>query len=228
MDFNDGSLSGEFPDGLMVEVTDGKYVSFEMEAPIMIDNKYYVVGAVIVKGGNKANVYYYPGGSMGDSGLASPVNSSGKPAGLSNLTFCLMEKMPELVIALKTYLATPIPGEVITYTRKSAWAVSGGSGVSTAYGLHMGYNYYDYNGENKFDLVRATLPAIVGPIGTIKATDYWEGDNHYLEIVIDLTDKSFVFDNTFLYVGSLNGYEGSYFTGFPIQGNRQYCSSEGI
>jgi len=114
VDFSDGEFEGEFPDGLIVEVTDGKYVSFEMEAPIMIDNKYYVVGAVIVKGGNNANVYFYPSGSMGDSGLASPVNSSGKPAGLSNLTFCLMEKMPEFVIALKTYLATPIPGEVIS------------------------------------------------------------------------------------------------------------------
>lgn len=217
VDFSDGEFEGEFPDGLMVEVTDGKYVSFEMEAPIMIDNKYYVVGAVIVKGGNKANVYFYPGGSMGDSGLASPVNSSGKPAGLSNLTFCLMEKMPELVIALKTYLATPIPGEVITYTRKAAWAVSGGLGVSMERGLHMGYNYYDYNAENKFDLVRATLPAIVGPIGTIKATDYWESGKHYLEIVIDLADGSFVFDNTFLYVGSLKGYEGRYFEQFPFQ-----------
>ena len=217
VDFSDGEFDGEFPDGLMVEVTNGKYVSFEMDAPIMIDNKYYVVGAVIVKGGNKANVYFYPGGSMGDSGLASPVNSSGKPAGLSNLTFCLMEKLPELVIALKTYLATPIPGEVITYTRKVAWAVSGGLGVSTEEGLHMGYNYYDYNGENEFDLVKATIPAIVGPIGTIKATDYWEGGKHYLEIVIDLADGNFVFDNTFLYVGSLKGYEGRYFEQFPFK-----------
>lgn len=46
------------------------------------------VGAVIVKGGPDANVYEYDPQRLGDSGLASPPNSSGKPAGLSNLTFC--------------------------------------------------------------------------------------------------------------------------------------------
>ena len=215
IDFSDGMFDGEFPEGLMVEVKDGKYVSFEMEAPIMINGIEYIVGAVIVKGGNDANVYFYPGGSMGDMGLSAPVNSSGKPAGLSNLTFCLVKTTP-LVIALKTYLANPVEGEVVTYVR-NGWAVSGGLGVSTERGLHMGYNYYDFNGENEFDLFRATLDAVVGKIGTIKATDYWEGDIHYLEIVLDLDDESFVFDNTFLYVGSLDGYEDSYFTGFPFQ-----------
>jgi len=216
VDYSGSSFDGEFPEGLMVEVTDGKYVSFEIEAPLMIDGKYYAIGAVIVKGGNHANVYYYPGGTMADAGLASPVNNSGKPAGLSNLTFCLVEISP-LVIAMKTYLATPKAGEIPAYNRKVAWAVSGGLGVSTEYGLHMGYNYYDYNGKNEFDLVRATLGAIVGPIGTIKATDYWEGDIHYLEVVVDLDDDTFMLDNSFLYVGSLKGYQDSYFTSFPFQ-----------
>lgn len=215
IDFNNGRFDGEFPDGLMVEVTDGKFVAFDMEAPLMIDGMEYIVGAVIVKGSNEANVYFYPGGTMSDSGLSAPVNRSGKPAGLSNLTFCLVKATP-LVIALKTYLAKPIPGKVITYSPKTDWAVSGGLGVSTEYGLHMGYNYYDFNGENEFDLVRATLPAIVGPIGTIKATDYWEGNIHYLEVVIDLDDESFVFDDTYLYVGSLKGYQGRYYTGFQF------------
>ncbi|MFZ2285551.1 MAG: hypothetical protein WAV93_01050 [Bacteroidales bacterium] len=215
IDYNDGKFDGEFPDGLMVEVTDGKYVAFEMEAPLLIDGVEYIVGAVIVKGSSAANVYYYPGGSMGDSGLSSPVNSSGKPAGLSNLTFCLQKANP-LVIALKTYLANPVAGEVITYKR-NGWAVSGGLGVSTEYGLHMGYNYYDFNGENEFELVRATLDAIVGPIGTIKATDYWENNIHYLEVVLDLDDESFVFDDTYLYVGSLEGYEGLWHVLFPFQ-----------
>ncbi|MCK7535967.1 MAG: hypothetical protein MZV63_35760 [Marinilabiliales bacterium] len=42
-------------------------------------------------------------------------------------------------------------------------------------------------------------------------------DKHYLEIVIDLADKSFVFDNTFLYVGSLKGYEGRVFQQISLQ-----------
>ena len=37
--------------------------------------------AAIVKGGNAANAYFYPGGSMGDKNLCSPVNRSGKLAG---------------------------------------------------------------------------------------------------------------------------------------------------
>ena len=216
IDYNDDTFGSEFPDGLMVAVKDGKYVSFEMEAPLIIDGMEYIVGAVIVKGGPAANVYYYPGGTMADSGLSSPVNNSGKPAGLSNLTFCLVKANP-LVIALKTYLAKPIPGEVITYSRKAAWAVSGGLGVSTENGLHMGYNYYDFNGENEYELVEATLPAIIGPIGTINATDYWEGDVHYLEVVLDLDNDSYVFDDTYLYVGSLNGYDGNYFEAFPFK-----------
>ncbi len=215
VDYYGGGFAGNFPDGVLVDVTHGKYVDFELEGPIMIGDKYYVVGAVIVKGGNAANVYFYPGGTMGDSGLTAPVNASGKAAGLSNLTFCLVEKMPELVIALKTYLATPIAGESWTYDRYG-WAVSGGLGVDPTPGtLHMGYNHYIYGMENKYDLVEATLPAIVGPIGTIKARDFFEDDIHYLEVVIDINkDRDLVFDDTYLYVGSYKGYEGRYYTTF--------------
>src|SRR5690606_24713717 len=46
------------------------------------------IGAVIVKGGNSANVYVYEPQRTNDAGLAAPPNASGKPAGLSNITFC--------------------------------------------------------------------------------------------------------------------------------------------
>ena len=214
VDFNDGTFAGDFPDGLTVDVTDGTYVSFDMEAPLVIAGVEYVVGAVIVKGGNSANVYFYPGGSMADRGLSSPVNRSGKPAGLSNLSFCLVKASP-IVIALKTYLAVPVAGELVTYKR-IGWAVSGGLGVSTEYGLHMGYNYYDFNGENEFDLVKATLGAIEGRVGTVRASDYWEENVHYLEVVLNIDEEfNYVFDDTYLYVGSLAGYEGSWFKVFP-------------
>ena len=52
-----------FLHGLEVTV-DGIYVSFIMEDCILMDGKYYKVGAVIVKGGNAANVYYYPDGTL--------------------------------------------------------------------------------------------------------------------------------------------------------------------
>jgi hypothetical protein len=44
--------------------------------------------AVIVKGGNASNIYVYKDGEKSDTDLASPINASGNPAGLSNLTFC--------------------------------------------------------------------------------------------------------------------------------------------
>lgn len=64
--------------GLTVN-TDGTYVNFSST---------FGIGVAIVKGSDDANVYVYDPQVNSDSGLASPPNASGKPAGLSNLTFC--------------------------------------------------------------------------------------------------------------------------------------------
>lgn len=216
IDYTDGNFAGKFPEGLTVTVTDGTYVTFEMKDCIEIDGRFFKVGAVIVKGGNDANVYYYEGGSIGDEDLASPVNKNGKPAGLSNLSFCFVEcepEMPELVIALKTYLVKPKQGETPAYS-DFGWAVSGGLGVSTERGLHMGYNLYSYIGDNEFDLVKATLDEIIGKTGTIKARDYWDNGIYYLEVIIDTEDPVIFFGKTYLYVGSPEGYTNLYFTSF--------------
>lgn len=76
--------STSFGNGVSV-TTDGTYVSWSITPPAG-----YCVSnvAVIVKGGPNANVYYYNDGQSSDSGLAAPVNASGNPAGLSNLTIC--------------------------------------------------------------------------------------------------------------------------------------------
>lgn len=76
--------SESFSNGVSV-TTDGTNVSWTITPPagFCVSNV-----AVIVKGGPAANVYYYADGQSSDSGLASPVNSSGNPAGLSNLTIC--------------------------------------------------------------------------------------------------------------------------------------------
>ena len=79
MNFGGGAFAPPPPAGITVDVTQGTFV--EWSATFEID-------AVIVKGSNQANVYEYEPPSMGDSGLAAPPNSSGQPAGLSNLTFC--------------------------------------------------------------------------------------------------------------------------------------------
>ncbi|MBN2165352.1 MAG: hypothetical protein JW717_03650 [Marinilabiliaceae bacterium] len=89
VDYGD-DFSGSFPKGLDV-MTDGLYVSFDIDGCLEIDGKNYKVGAVIVKGSDQANVYWYPEGTTSDSKLASPVNSSGLSAQLSNLTFCFVE-----------------------------------------------------------------------------------------------------------------------------------------
>lgn len=47
------------------------------------------VGAAIIKGGSDANTYVYDPQTTNDTGLASPINSSGNPANLSNIGgFC--------------------------------------------------------------------------------------------------------------------------------------------
>lgn len=97
----DYEFDGEF-EGVQVTVEEGSYVNFTIKN---LPGECFRIGAVIVKGGNSANVYYYPEGTLGDEGLAAPINSSGSPAGLSNLTFCFVEcNEPEpQIITVKTY-----------------------------------------------------------------------------------------------------------------------------
>lgn len=80
IDFVDGEFIGEFPFGLNVIVTYGRFVSFESSNCLKIGGSYHKIGAVIVKGGDNANVYLYPDGSYGDRGLTAPVNHSDMPA----------------------------------------------------------------------------------------------------------------------------------------------------
>lgn len=66
---------------------DGNYLSFDLGGCLMIEGKNYKVGAVIVKGSNHANVYWYPQGAIRDKGLAAPEAK----AMVSNVTFCFIE-----------------------------------------------------------------------------------------------------------------------------------------
>jgi len=188
LDYN-GSFSGQFPDGLEVTVTGGKFVAFEMDDCIKIGDHYYKVGAVIVKGSNSANVYFYPDGTLGDSGLAAPLNASGSPAGLSNLTFCFVKCTPTpKIIALKSYMTKD-------------WAVSGG-GVTNGYFIGclpfvVGANYPLYlNGE------------LSTPAGTLQIGNF--DADPLLEVKITSTIANSYFTESFLYVGP----EGSCTTAF--------------
>lgn len=64
--------------------TDGTYVDWTSEIPI---------DYVLVKGGSAANMYAYSLASTGDTGLHSPENPSGRPAGVSHVTFCFVPRL---------------------------------------------------------------------------------------------------------------------------------------
>ena len=85
----DPPRSGDFtsPDGRLTVTlaVSGKSLGFTTNIP---------VAAVIVKGGDAANVYRYGAGSTGDSGLYAPINASGGPAGLSHVDFCYKPQTP--------------------------------------------------------------------------------------------------------------------------------------
>jgi hypothetical protein len=79
LEWRGNRLVGSLPDGLVVQVVDGRSVTWSSDFPI---------AAVIVKGGDAANVYLSVPPIAGDSGLVAPVGPSGKPADVSNVTFC--------------------------------------------------------------------------------------------------------------------------------------------
>lgn len=70
-----------------------------------------VIKAVIVKGSNASHIYNYGSGATSDSGLVAPVNASGKPAGLSNITFCGDDDDDDRVI-----------DEICEWSGETAWA----------------------------------------------------------------------------------------------------------
>jgi hypothetical protein len=115
---DDGNIVAD-PFGDLNVSTDGTYVSW---------GPFNHAGlAAIVKGGSDANVYVYDD-ALGtfyieDSGLASPPNASGGPAGLSNLTFCWNPEDVEECWEGETAWAAngDIPGEY-RYTSRGNWA----------------------------------------------------------------------------------------------------------
>jgi hypothetical protein len=189
----DYEFSGSFPEGLDVTV-EGIYISFDIDGCLMINGEYYKVGAVIVKGSNAANIYYYPGGSTGDSGLAAP----GEQPMLSNLTFCFVScEMPaQKVIAVKTFLWGPDG-----YT----WAGSDGSYIfqpTTEWCQYLGIVNYPETTSFALleDFTRANL-------GNVTVTEAYPGGVRSL--VITVTSSYGLLDKTYVYVGDLEGIYGT-------------------
>lgn len=199
VNYSEGMFDGAFQEGLNVTVTEGTFVAFEVPDFILIGDKYYKVGAVIVKGSNQANVYWYPGGSLGDSKLAAPANASGKPSGLSNLTFCLVEfepEFPEVAMVMKTYL---LPSDA-SYRD---WAGTRGEG-SEVNSLHLGYFTYDFKGVQEFPLYFGSWG---NEIGKITVSNYLEDGEHFLEMKAEITVGEWSFYESYLYAGPAEGYD---------------------
>lgn len=121
--YPEDSTGGTYPlgTGTVTWSTDGTYVDWEST---------FGVDAVIVKGGNAANVYKYdpPVESFGDTDLVSPNNSSGKPAGLSHVEFCYDYEV-EVTKTANT-----------TFTRDWDWKISK-TGDQTALTLSVGQQF---------------------------------------------------------------------------------------
>lgn len=131
-------------------VTDGTYVSWSSTGG--------PVGAAIVKGSDAANVYNYDPPVNSDSGLASPRNSSGNYAGLSNLTFCWNPDPQEPPVC---YASDTAWGAGSRYLTRGNW------GTYTAYEPNKTVNFYA--GQTKL-AGTVNFSAIVGGKVTITIT----------------------------------------------------------
>ena len=206
-------FAGSFPDGLLVTVND-IYVSFEIPGGCLnIGGLFYKVGAVIVKGSNAANVYFYPNGSDFDTGLAAPGNKHM----VSNLTFCFVPcqiEEADLVVAMKAFVNVPreeLPsyGDVIHTVGTPLPNIDFVEYVS--YSLGDGPATFVLNSERS------------GPeVGTMTVDDGMEGEDRYLYVNIDTDDDGWDFngDGCYLYVGSLAGLTPLTSAGqFPFKNN---------
>lgn len=126
-DEDEDIFDADFPAGFTI-TTDGTSVTWSYTP---VDGMCLAGVSVIVKGGPAANVYTYEAGINGDSGLVSPDNESGGPAGLSNLTFCynLVECEEE---------------ECYEYHEETAWAGIAGDGAAWWFYIEINENGGSY------------------------------------------------------------------------------------
>lgn len=194
VDYDDGMFIGGFPEGLNVTV-EGNFVSFSTDGCIEMNGSSYKVGAVIVKGSNNANVYFYEGGTYHDSGLAAP----GGNRMVSNLTFCFVEcedEEEELIIAVKSYYYNE--------NNNLTWCASIGQyEFNTPQGYwcnFTGYNYYP--STTSFDMHKDySLSTIIGN------TAVTEGNNSLI-VTINLGEGLTV-ERSWVFVGTLDEFKSN-------------------
>ena len=95
-------LDGVVGHDVTIEITEYKYEEDKPPEPLYFDwTSTLGICAVIVKGGDDANVYYYDPLSYGDTNLHAPINPSGEPAGISHITFCYSTPQPQPAIDIE-------------------------------------------------------------------------------------------------------------------------------
>lgn len=138
VDWDDGGFASDFPDGLTVNV-DGIHISFSITGCLEMYGEFWKVGAVIVKGTNAANVYWYPNGATSDQGLAAPGNKHM----VSNLTFCFVPcdyEEPDKVIGVK--IKDNVAGEYAT-TSTGGWYIQCVPFIETDYLIYRDHYMTD-------------------------------------------------------------------------------------
>jgi hypothetical protein len=185
-----------WPEGLSVTVINGTYVSFTLSP-----TSPFCVAAVIVKGGNGNNKFVYNDPTLSDNELSAPINPSGKPAELSNLTFCFTEcrQRPSVVVAVKSWIWLSS-----TSMEENNWADYKFT-MSTGPTVFQTGNYCDALGIINYPETNSST--LTDGRGTINIEEVDVNNVHYLKIIVDL-NEGLVFESTSLYVGNLDGLTG--------------------
>lgn len=175
--------TGPWTVGPITWSTDGTYVTWTSTVPVKI--------AVIVKGGPTANVYISDCNACLSSGkdkwktISAPINpKSGKPYGLSNITFCYSECGP--VVAVKSWI---LGGGFIMSTGNLPFTVND-------WCLPLGYNMY-VSGVT-FNMLN-TSGEKVGT-GTV---------NSDMSVTIKLDNPNLKLDRSYVFVGKLSDLVGT-------------------
>jgi len=183
----DGTLwDSMWPYGLFVTVDPlNGSVSFSLP-----ENSSVCVANVIVKGGNGANVYAYNPAVKYDAGLVPPVNASGTPAALSNITFCFVECTPKYVVAFKSMMYP------------SGYVTTGA--YITAYDLILPSSYKLY-----YNSVPNEIVTDATAVGYLNVTDI--DNDGFWEITVDNSLRQDLhFRVPYLFVGTLELFNLQY------------------
>jgi hypothetical protein len=164
-----GEPSGTYPVG-------GGFVTFTTDGTTLSWTSTVGIDAVVMKGGNAANVYRYdpPAESYGDTGLVSPDNSSGGPAALSHVDFCFDYDVVVTKTAA-TSLTRTYDWDIDKSVSPAAWHLFRGDSGTSAYTVSVTRTAVDsdwrVSGTISIYNPDPTNPATVTAVGDMVSPD---------------------------------------------------------